>query len=81
MKKRKPSILIIRSEQQSTDTIAAYKNVLENETYHCQWLKTPNLDKIVINGYSFLNFILRILSLLPPVQFFLPEDISLNKEL
>lgn len=54
-KEKKPNILLIVTDQQNMDTIAAYKNVLKNKAYHCHWVKTPNLDKIAENGYSFIE--------------------------
>jgi len=55
MKQKKPNILIIVSDQQGIDTIAAYKAYFKHEAYLCHWLKTPNFDKMVAGGYSFLE--------------------------
>jgi len=55
MKKRKPNILIIVSDQQGIDTIAAYKEYFKHEANLCHWLKTPNFDRMVTGGYSFLE--------------------------
>lgn len=55
MKKRKPNILIIISDQQGIDTIAAYKKYFRNKAYLCHWVKTPNFDRMVAGGYSFLE--------------------------
>jgi arylsulfatase A-like enzyme len=55
MKNRKPNILIIVSDQQGIDTIAAYKQHFQHEAYLCHWLKTPNFDRMVTGGYSFLE--------------------------
>lgn len=53
--KKKPNILIIVSDQQGIDTIAAYKKHFFHEAYLCHWLKTPNFDRMVEGGYSFLE--------------------------
>lgn len=53
--KRKPNILIIISDQQLIDTIAAYREFFSHEAYLCHWLKTPNFDRMVAGGYSFLE--------------------------
>lgn len=55
MKKKKPNILIIVSDQQGIDTIAAYKTFFKDEAYLSHWLKTPNFDRMVAEGYSFLE--------------------------
>lgn len=53
--KRKPNILIIIADQQGIDTIAAYKKNFSHEAYLGHWLKTPNFDRMVAGGYSFLE--------------------------
>jgi arylsulfatase A-like enzyme len=53
--KRKPNILIIISDQQGIDTIAAYKEFFSHKAYLGHWLKTPNFDRMVAGGYSFLE--------------------------
>lgn len=55
MKNRKPNILIIISDQQGIDTIAAYKEIFSHEAYLGHWLKTPNFDRMVSGGTSFLE--------------------------
>jgi len=55
MKKRRPNILIIISDQQGIDTIAAYKEYFSHEAWLGHWLKTPNFDRMVAGGYSFLQ--------------------------
>jgi arylsulfatase A-like enzyme len=50
-----PNILIIVTDQQNIDTIAAYKDHFSNEAYGCHWLKTPHLDRMAEQGYSFLE--------------------------
>ncbi len=55
MEKRKPNILIIISDQQGIDTIAAYKDYFSHEAWLCHWLKTPNFDRLAAGGYSFLQ--------------------------
>jgi len=51
----KPNILIIISDQQNIDSIAAYSHIFKHKAYHCHWVKTPNLDRIAKNGYSFVE--------------------------
>ena len=53
--KRKPNLLIIISDQQGIDTISAYKEFFIHEAYLCHWVKTPNFDRMVAGGYSFLD--------------------------
>jgi len=55
MIKRNPNILIIVSDQQGIDTIAAYKEHFSHNAYLGHWLKTPNFDRMVAGGYSFLE--------------------------
>ena len=55
MKKKNPNILIIISDQQVIDTIAAYREYFSHEAYLCHWLKTPNFDRMVAGGYSFIK--------------------------
>lgn len=54
-KKSKPNILLIISDQQNIDSIAAYKKHFRDKEYGCHWLKTPNFDRLVKGGYSFMN--------------------------
>ena len=53
--KRKPNILIIISDQQGIDTISAYKEFFSHDAYLCHWVETPNFDRMVAGGYSFLE--------------------------
>ncbi len=55
MNKKKPNILIIISDQQNTDTIAAYKKYYKDNAWLCHWVKTPHMDRLVEGGTSFLN--------------------------
>ncbi len=55
MKRKKPNILIIISDQQGIDTIAAYREYFNHEAFLGHWLKTPNFDRMVADGYSFLQ--------------------------
>lgn len=55
MKGKKPNILIIISDQQNIDAIAAYKSQFKDKAYHCHWIKTPHMDKLVYKGYSFME--------------------------
>lgn len=43
------------SDQQVIDTIAAYKQIYSHPAYHCHYVKTPNFDRLVLNGYSFIE--------------------------
>lgn len=52
---KRPNILIIVTDQQNIDAIAAYKKYFRDKEWHCHWIKTPNLDKLVEKGYSFLE--------------------------
>lgn len=51
---RKKNILFIITDQQNIDTISAYKEYFPNKAYGVHYVKTPNLDKLVSGGYSFL---------------------------
>jgi len=55
MKNRKPNILIIVSDQMLIDAISSYKEHFKDKSYLCHWLKTPNFDRMVAGGYSFLE--------------------------
>ncbi len=52
---KRPNILIIMSDQQGVDTISAYRKYFKDNAWLCHWVKTPNLDRVVSNGYSFLD--------------------------
>jgi arylsulfatase A-like enzyme len=52
---KKPNILIIFTDQQNIDSIAAYRHHFSHEAYGCHWVMTLNLDRMVENGYSFLE--------------------------
>lgn len=51
----KPNILIIVTDQQNLDAISAYRKHFKHKAWHCHWIKTPHLDKLVSEGYSFLE--------------------------
>jgi arylsulfatase A-like enzyme len=53
--KKKPNILIILADQLNIDSIAAYRYHFTHEAYGCHWVKTPNMDHMVLKGYSFLE--------------------------
>jgi arylsulfatase A-like enzyme len=53
--KKRPNILIIVSDQLNIDSIHAYRYHFTHEAYGCHWIKTPNLDRMVSNGYSFME--------------------------
>jgi len=48
--KKKPNILIIVADQLNIDSIAAYRNHFTHEAYGCHWIKTPNLDRMVLSA-------------------------------
>ncbi len=52
---KKPNILIIITDQQNIDSIAAYRYHFSHEAYGSHWLKTPNIDRMVDKGYSFME--------------------------
>lgn len=53
--KKNINILIIVSDQQNIDAIAAYKNYFKDKAYHCHWVKTPHFDRLIEKGYSFIE--------------------------
>ncbi len=55
MKKQKTNILIIISDQLLIDSISAYKDHFSHPAYLCHWANTPNFDRMVAQGYSFLQ--------------------------
>lgn len=50
----KKNILLIITDQQNIDTISAYKEYFKDKSSGVHYLNTPNLDKLVSGGYSFL---------------------------
>lgn len=53
--KTKPNILIIISDQLNIDSLSAYKDHFTHEAYGCHWVKTPHIDRMITQGYSFLE--------------------------
>jgi arylsulfatase A-like enzyme len=53
--KKKPNVLIIIADQLNIDCISAYRNYFTHEAYGCHWVRTPNIDRMVLDGYSFLE--------------------------
>ena len=51
----RPNILIIMTDQQNIDTIAAYRDFFGHPAYGCDWVHTPNLDRLVRRGVSFME--------------------------
>jgi len=52
---KKPNILIVVTDQQNIDSIGAYRYHFSNEEYGSHWVKTPNIDRMVASGYSFME--------------------------
>ncbi len=52
---KKPNILIIVSDQMLMDAITAYKKYFSHPAYLSHWANTPNFDRMVAGGYSFLD--------------------------
>ncbi len=50
---KRPNILIIVTDQQNMDTIAALKSHYKEPAWGCHWLRTPNLDRLVKRGVTF----------------------------
>lgn len=53
--RKTPNILIIVSDQMLIDAISAYKEHFDHPAYLGHWLTTPNLDRMVALGCSFLE--------------------------
>ena len=53
-KKKRPNILLIVTDQQNIDTIAAYREYFPDKASGPHYVRTPNLDKLVQGGRSFL---------------------------
>lgn len=51
---KRPNILMIITDQQCIDTISAYAEHFKDLANGCHHLKTPNIDRMVRGGYSFL---------------------------
>lgn len=54
MKTKRRNIVLIITDQQNIDTISAYKAHFRDKAFGVHHLRTPNLDKLVRGGYSFL---------------------------
>ncbi len=52
---KKPNIIIIISDQLNIDAIAHYKDHYRDPAYGGHWLKTPHLDRLAQEGYSFIE--------------------------
>lgn len=50
-----PNILVILVDQMNIDAISAYRDVFRHKGYNCHWLETPNLDRMVQAGTSFIE--------------------------
>ena len=54
-KRRSPNIVFIISDQLNIDAIAHYKEHFADLAYGGHWVKTPNLDRLAQEGYSFIE--------------------------
>jgi len=54
-KKKPPNIVFIISDQLNIDAIAHYKEHFKDLAYGGHWVKTPNLDRLAQEGYSFIE--------------------------
>jgi len=52
---KRPNIVLIITDQQNIDAIAAYKKFFPDKAYACHSLRTPHLDRMVSGGFSFLQ--------------------------
>ncbi len=49
-----PNLLVIVSDQFCLDAISAYRQYFHDPAWGCHWVETPNLDRMVAGGTSFL---------------------------
>lgn len=54
-KNTRPNILIIVADQMNIDAISAYKVYYKHPAWGCHWLDTPNLDRLISRGTSFIE--------------------------
>ena len=54
-KRRNPNIVLIITDQQNLDAISAYKKFFSDKAYACHNLQTPHLDRMVGEGFSFIQ--------------------------
>lgn len=52
---KKPNILIIISDQMNIDAIAHYSSHFKDPAYGGHWARTPNLDRLAKEGFSFIE--------------------------
>ena len=52
---RRPNIVIIICDQMCLDAISAYQSVFKDKAHLCHWLNTPNLDRMIAGGTSFVE--------------------------
>ncbi len=52
---KKPNILFIISDQFNIDAIAHFSSHYKDPAYGCHWVKTPHLDRLAQEGYSFIE--------------------------
>ena len=50
-----PNIVLVITDQQNIDAISAYKKHFADKAYACHNLHTPHLDRMVSDGFSFLQ--------------------------
>lgn len=51
----RPNVLLILTDQQNIDTIAAHRAYFNHPAHGCAWVKTPHLDRLAGMGTSFLE--------------------------
>jgi len=50
-----PNIVLIICDQMVIDAVSAYNNHYSHSAYLAHWIDTPNMDRMVTNGYSFMQ--------------------------
>ena len=53
--KKRPNVLIMMTDQQNIDTIAAYRDLFNHPAHGTGWVKTPNLDRLAARGLNFIE--------------------------
>jgi choline-sulfatase len=54
-KGKKPNIVFIISDQLNIDAIAHFSSHYKDHAYGCYWVKTPHLDRLAQEGFSFME--------------------------
>ncbi len=52
---KKPNILIIISDQLNIDALSCYSSYFKDRAYGGHWAKTPHLDRLAQEGFSFIE--------------------------